>query len=345
MRYLNIGWRAMFVWGIGVAVLGLAAALVNHFSPQILLYTPADEQFTGLSWADIQAMGPAFPSWLVLFYDTTAVMMVFYGFLTALVAMTAFRRGERWAWLSLLVSFLVSSGYLIGTASTFLGRGEVGVSGISIGVAGIVLIVAFLIVGLVLPGVDLRKRPAAPPEPSAGRSTKWSISWIALAVILGGLNIAAAIAVPLTDHLSLPGAPPTYMMSDADFSGVPWSQIIASSPSLSLWIVLQMDNMCARMMGAGILATAVAVKGFRSSKRWAFTGLLVATAVSWGGLVAISTPSYQAGILGAGAISGGAPWDGGTGLFFTAAILLNVLALALAYPYFRSESRFASASE
>ena len=91
-RFLRIGWRAMAVWGIGVAALGVSVAVVNHIlSPQLLLYTTTDEQFTGVSWAQIQGMGPNFPLWLSLFYDTTATMMAAYGFLTALVAMTAFR--------------------------------------------------------------------------------------------------------------------------------------------------------------------------------------------------------------------------------------------------------------
>jgi hypothetical protein len=339
-RFLEIGWRTMVIWGIGVAAVGIAASLVNHLlSPQALLYTPADEQFTGLTWTEIQGMGSALGLWLALFYDTTVAMMVFYGSLTAFVAMTAFRRGERWAWLSLLASFFVSSGYLIGSSSAFLGRGMLGISGISIGVPGLLLVIGFLFVGLILPGLDIRKLPAARSEPPAGRPKSWGFSWIALAIILGGINIVAAIFVPLTDHLSIPGAPPTYMMSDAAFSGVSWAQIVASSPGLSLWIVLQMDNMCARMMGAGILATAVTIKGFRSTERWAFNGLLVATAVSWGGLLVISIPSYLAGFTDASTISLGALWDVGSGLFLTVIILLNVIALALAYPYFRDAAQ------
>src|SRR6266487_666279 len=270
-RFLRIGWRAMAVWGIGVAALGVSVAVVNHIlSPQLLLYTTTDEQFTGVSWAQIQGMGPNFPLWLSLFYDTTATMMAAYGFLTALVAMTAFRSGERWAWLSLLASFLVSSGYLVGTAAPFLGRGLLGISGISIGVPGIVLVAAFLVVGLVLPGLDLRNAPAPSTPLPTKRSKRWSFSWISLAVVVGGLNILFAIFVPLTDHLSLSGAPPTYMTSDAALSGVPWDTI--GDPS---------------------------------------------------------------------AVSVGALWDA-PGVPFTALLVLNVIPLALSYPYFRGMSRGAS---
>ena len=338
LRYLNLGWRVMFLWGAGVALLGLVAVFVNHvLSPQILLYTAADERFTGLSWSDIQQTGSRLPLWLTLFYDITALMMVFYGVLTAVVSATAYRRGERWAWFSLLLAFLASSSYLVATAVPFLSLGLLGISGISIGVPGILVILAFLVFGLVLPGLEMRRTPSVLSSTAMKGGWKLSFGWIVLAILFGAfLNIVFAIAVPLTDHVSLPGAPLTYMASDAEFSGVPWDRIVSSSPALSVWIVLQMDNMCARMMGAGILATAVAVKGFRRSERWAYHGLLAATAIWWGGFYLISIPPSQAGITGAGAISLGTP--SGPFALFLLFPLLNILAFVLPYRRFRSRS-------
>ena len=338
LRCLNLGWRVMFLWGAGVALLGLGAVFVNHVvSPQILLYTTADESFTGLPWSDIQQAGPRFTQWLTLFYDTTALMMVFYGVLTAVVSATTYRRGERWAWFSLLLAFLLSSGYLVAAAVPFLSLGLLGISGISMGVPGILVIVAFLVVGLVLPGLELRRTPSVLSPTATKGGWKLSFGWIILVIILGAPNILGAIAVPITDHVSLPGAPRTYMVSDAKFSGVTWERIVSSSPNLALWIVLQMDNMCARMMGAGILATAIAVKGFRRSNRSAYQGLLAATAIFYGGFLLISIPSYQAGFADASTISIGTS-DPTMFSLVLLSLVLNVLAFVLPYRNFWGRS-------
>jgi len=99
------------------------------------------------------------------------------------------------------------------------------------------------------------------------------------------------------------------MGPDALFTGISWQQVIALSPSLGLWIVLQMDNMCAAMMGGGILATAVSVKGFRHSKRWAWYAMLSATAVYFIPFYLFSIPSYQSGFYAVSTVSAGLPPD------------------------------------
>jgi hypothetical protein len=136
--------------------------------------------------------------------------------------------------------------------------------------------------------------------------------------------------------------PPTYNPPDGWFSGASWQQIISLSPSLGLWIILQMDNMCAAMMGGGILATAVSVKGFRHSKRWAWYALLSATAAYYIPfyLTAIpfyqSNPAYQSGTYDASAVSFGFPPDA-SALVVLTLLVVNVLALLLPISHFRRE--------
>ncbi len=339
-RYLGIGWRVMFLWGAGVAILGLFVAFLNHvISPQALFYTISDERFTGVSWSQIQQLNPRLGIWLTLFYDTTAVMMIWYGFLTSVVAVTAYRRGERWAWLSLLVSFLMSSSYLLFASAPFFSRGIVENSGISVGIVGVLTILAFLVVGLILPGLRILKMPISASTERPKGSRKLSFGWLAVLAVFGIFNILAAIGVPLTDHLSLPLQPPTYeMASDAVFSGVPWQQIVSSSPTLGLWIVLQMDNMCARMMGGGILASAISVKGFRRSALWAYYGLLVGSVISVLPFYLISVPLYQAGIFEPGAVSLGLPFYSGAQFALIAPlvfIIVPFLAFVLPISHFR----------
>ncbi len=151
-------------------------------------------------------------------------------------------------------------------------------------------------------------------------------------IFLGVLNIAAAILVPLYDHLFFPGEPLTYMPSDAKFTGLPWQQVISLSPALGLWIVLQMNNMCARMMGGGILASAISVKGFRRSRKWAYNGLLVGFIMYLVPFYLTGIPLYQAGISEATTVSFGAPPDPnfffGLLLFVVPAIVAFVLPIS-----------------
>ncbi len=209
-------------------------------------------------------------------------------------------------------------------------------SGVSIGIAGTLITLVFLVAGLLLPGTELLKRKAVSSADRPKGSWKLSFGWITLLILMGGANIFFAIFVPLTDHLFYTTqAPPTYMMGDALFSGASWQQIMSLSPALGLWIVLQMDNMCAGMMGGGILASAIVVKGFRYARRWTYYALLPATALVFIPSYLIAIPSYQAGITASGAISPGLPPDAGF-FFFLILLVVTVLGLLVPIAHFRS---------
>jgi hypothetical protein len=319
----------MVIWGVGVALLGVLMSLLNHLvSPQILYYTSADAQFTGVSWAQLQQLYPRLTLWLTLFFDSTAAQFLFYGTLTAFVAATAYRRGERWAWTSLFLAFLIVFAHLI-PSFFFLSSGILVNSGISIGIAGILIMVVFLVVGLLLPGIELFGKAAVTPADRSKGSRRLSFGWIAL-VIFGALNILFAMVVPLGDHLYYSSQSPlTYLAPDALFTGASWQQIMSLSPSLGLWIVLQMDNMCAGMIGAGILASAVSCKAFRFSRRWSWYALLTANAVFWIPFYLYSIPFYQAGIYMPSGVSAGLLPDPGSTI---GPIWLGVNVLALLLP-------------
>ena len=198
---------------------------------------------------------------------------------------------------------------------------------------------AFLIVGLLLPGTELFTRKTATQADHPKGSRKLAFSWIALLVVAGALNIFFAIIVPLVDHLSYTAqAPPTYgTAADALFSGASWQQIMSLSPALGLWIVLQMDNMCAGMIGGGILASAVSLKGFRYAKRWAWYAMLTAVAVYFTPFFIGSIPFFQAGIYASSTVSSGAPPDPAFFLF-TPTLALPALSLLLPLRHFRLSS-------
>jgi hypothetical protein len=321
----------MVIWGVGVALFGVLMSLLNHLvSPQILYYTSADAQFTGISWSQLQQLYPRLTFWLTLFFDSTAAQMLFYGILTAFIAATAYRRGERWAWITLLFTFLIFFAHLI-PSYVFVSSGIMVNSGVSIGVAGILIMAVFLFVGLVLPGTELFGTAAVIAADRSKGSRRLSFGWIVL-LIFGVLNISFAIIVPLLDHLYYSiQPPPTYAASDAMFTGASWQQVMSLSPALGRWIVLQMDNMCAGMIGGGILASAVSVKGFRLSRRWSWYALVSANAVFWIPFYLYSIPFYQAGIYMASGVSVGLPTDPVSAVFLIwpgASILALLLPIA-----------------
>jgi hypothetical protein len=83
------------------------------------------------------------------------------------------------------------------------------------------------------------------------------------------------------------------------------------------------------MMGGGILTSAVAAKGYRYSKRWAWYALLSAFGVAFIVGYITSLPFYGRGIYAAGAVSFGLPSDPGASVFFLPLGVLPLLALLL----------------
>ena len=91
---------AYIVWG------GLAAAI-----PQGLtgpggkgILPAAYEGYSGGSWTQLQGSSPMTADYILLMYRMYGVYCAIFGLLTSAIAITAFRRGERWAWWTLLVT-------------------------------------------------------------------------------------------------------------------------------------------------------------------------------------------------------------------------------------------------
>ena len=61
------------------------------------------EGFTGASWSDLARTSPLSARYIEIVYAMYGIYCVIFGLLTTAIAVTAFRRGERWAWWALLV--------------------------------------------------------------------------------------------------------------------------------------------------------------------------------------------------------------------------------------------------
>ena len=91
-------------WGAGAAA-----------SPEHLLgpggkgiLPAAYEGYSGGSWPDLASASPLIAGYITLMYRMYGIYCALFGLLTCAIAVTAFRRGEPWAWWTLLAGNTVA---------------------------------------------------------------------------------------------------------------------------------------------------------------------------------------------------------------------------------------------
>jgi len=93
---VDVGYIA---WGAG------AAASPDHLlGPGGKAILPAGfEGYSGESWSELASASPLITGYMRLLYRLYGAYCVLFGFMASAITATAFRRGERWAWWTLLV--------------------------------------------------------------------------------------------------------------------------------------------------------------------------------------------------------------------------------------------------
>ena len=98
---VDVGYIA---WGAGAAA-----------SPEHLLgpggkgiLPAAYEGYSGRSWSELASAAPRIAGYVKVLYRMYGVYCTLFGLLGSTIALTAYRRGERWAWWALLVSNTVA---------------------------------------------------------------------------------------------------------------------------------------------------------------------------------------------------------------------------------------------
>ena len=109
-RWRHIGWIVILIADLGDLAWGAMAALAPAYllgpgSAPIL--TSEYQSFTGGSW---QALTPKMTDFMTLLFRMYGVHIVVFGLLAATISVTAYRRGESWAWWALLVSNTIAYG-------------------------------------------------------------------------------------------------------------------------------------------------------------------------------------------------------------------------------------------
>ena len=116
MRRRQIAWILIFIVDVGYIAWGAGAAA----SPDHLLgpggkaiLQAGYEGYSGGSWSQLVGADPASAGYMTVLYRMYGVYNVLFGLMGSAIAVTAFRRGERWAWWALLVGNTIALGSAI----------------------------------------------------------------------------------------------------------------------------------------------------------------------------------------------------------------------------------------
>lgn len=105
MNRRRIAWIMILIVDVGYVAWGAMAALFldRLLGPGGKPILPAGyEGFSGLSWSDLVSTAPMTARYMDLLFRTYGFYNLAFGLTTTAIAVTAFRRGERWAWWALL---------------------------------------------------------------------------------------------------------------------------------------------------------------------------------------------------------------------------------------------------
>ena len=110
-RWRRFAWVVLLVADAGLLAWGLgAAALPEHLlGPGGVPILPAGyEGYSGDSWGRLVATSPDTAGYITLVFRMYGIYIIAFGLMAVAIAVTAFRRGERWAWWPLLVGNTVA---------------------------------------------------------------------------------------------------------------------------------------------------------------------------------------------------------------------------------------------
>lgn len=111
MNRRRIAWMLILMVDAAYIVWGAGAAIVPEGLPGpggMAILPAAYQGFTGSSWAVLVTSSPMTSGYLVLMYRMYGIYCALFGLLTSTIAITAFRRGEPWAWWTLLAGNTVA---------------------------------------------------------------------------------------------------------------------------------------------------------------------------------------------------------------------------------------------
>ena len=106
MKRRQFAWIAILIVDVGYCLWGAMAAAspTGLAGPGGKAILPAGYAgFSGVSWSELVRTSPMTADYMVLLFRTYGVHCAVFGLLGSLIAATAFRHGEPWAWWALLL--------------------------------------------------------------------------------------------------------------------------------------------------------------------------------------------------------------------------------------------------
>jgi hypothetical protein len=106
MKRRQIAWILILIVDVGYIVWGAMAAATPHglLGPGGKAILPAGyEGYSSASWPELLRTSPMTAKYMVVLFRMYGTYNVLFGLMTSAIVVTAFRRGDRWAWWTLLV--------------------------------------------------------------------------------------------------------------------------------------------------------------------------------------------------------------------------------------------------
>jgi len=107
----NLAWMLILIVDMGYIAWGGGAALLpDHLlGPGGQAILPAGyEGYSGVSWSALRGASPLAAGYMTLLFRMYGIYNVLFGLMGSAIDITAFRRGEPWAWWALLVGNTVA---------------------------------------------------------------------------------------------------------------------------------------------------------------------------------------------------------------------------------------------
>ena len=105
-RRRHVAWILILIVDAGLVAWGaMAAAFPDHLlGPRgVPILTAGYEGFTRGSWTELAGSSPMTARYIRVLFRMYGIFNVAFGLMGLAITVTAFRRGERWAWWALLV--------------------------------------------------------------------------------------------------------------------------------------------------------------------------------------------------------------------------------------------------
>ena len=105
MKRRQIAWILILIVDVAYVAWGAMAAVMPDglAGPGGKAILPAGyEGYSGGSWSELVRTSPMIANYMILLFRTYGMHCMVFGLMGSAIAVTAFRRGDRWAWWTLL---------------------------------------------------------------------------------------------------------------------------------------------------------------------------------------------------------------------------------------------------